>query len=852
MSTLKEKKELFEKFSLGYDSLAKDSSANQMVRASVHNTGKVKSLKDLFEQIQTNTNITNDKKLPKRSWTHHAKVTPKPAPEKKKNNDYVKSLPTRIKKKENRKTIYGSSLFPQIEKRSISVQMIEEKIEIKEETKEEENEKQQTKRILPITPGRESENKIRGWKTNYRSFRTKSEIKNFYTETRERFPHAERKWKRDQKVFQTKSDIEGFYAYIRYTTEPKAGEIILNENNFLEKLSDAALAYIFQFIPDEDVWNVLSVCKKWLYIGQIAFGLSDEKILGHMYLQKQIPVARALLIDLNSKVEVDFNYALLCAAEFQDWELVRQLLEREVDPTADDNFLIQAAAECGQKDIVLRLLQDKRVDPSANDNYAIQIACEKGHKDIVTALLKDSRVDPSVNHNYCIKVAYTGGFLEVLKEIAKDNRVDLSIVEEIFVKATQIPQTHQKLCQELKSKTKVEGKTPTNSFEEKPKEETKLEITQEAVTIEEKPEEKKDDEKLEEKSIENMKQDQENQSEQEQPKNNRLINQLVEINLPPSTPPTGRRRPIRRRRVVHVDQAEISEQMGSEAQDKWLNYSDIEIKKQLSVGSSGQVFKGIYQGKEVAIKVLETNQSVETFRHEFKILSSVVGSYIVSFFGACVKPQLCLVMEFAEHGSLFDVLQDPKIHIGWKEMLGFAVQMTKGLMALHDHDPQILHRDIKSMNFLVDKEWRVKVCDFGLARFANPAFMSTLLKLRGTMLYCSPETCEGEQYTSKSDIYSLGICFWEIINRVITGKHSTPYAELQVSSGLQVLLQVPKGLRPTIPPNCPPSMKSFLKAVWHNQASERPDAGQLIAFLEECQKNLEEQPQNWLPSQFQK
>jgi serine/threonine protein kinase len=128
----------------------------------------------------------------------------------------------------------------------------------------------------------------------------------------------------------------------------------------------------------------------------------------------------------------------------------------------------------------------------------------------------------------------------------------------------------------------------------------------------------------------------------------------------------------------------------------------------------------------------------------------------VSLYGACLQPRLCLIMEYCKRGSIFDLLKDPTMFIGWSEALGFALQMSQAIASLHLF--QILHRDVKSMNFLVtfhfvnfslkkvDENWCIKVCDFGLSRIETPNYMSTLSKLRGTMIYCPPEICRGEPY----------------------------------------------------------------------------------------------------------
>jgi serine/threonine protein kinase len=57
---------------------------------------------------------------------------------------------------------------------------------------------------------------------------------------------------------------------------------------------------------------------------------------------------------------------------------------------------------------------------------------------------------------------------------------------------------------------------------------------------------------------------------------------------------------------------------------------------------------------------------------------------------------------------LYDILNKEKLHFGWQEMLGFAIQLAQGIQSLHMAKPQVLHRDVKSMNFLVTEQWIIK------------------------------------------------------------------------------------------------------------------------------------------------
>lgn len=72
-----------------------------------------------------------------------------------------------------------------------------------------------------------------------------------------------------------------------------------------------------------------------------------------------------------------------------------------------------------------------------------------------------------------------------------------------------------------------------------------------------------------------------------------------------------------------------------------------------------------------------------------------------------------MVMEYCARGSLYDVLSKGAVEIGWPEVFHFSKELLSGMCALHKHDPQILHRDLKSLNLLVTKGFHIRVCDFG-------------------------------------------------------------------------------------------------------------------------------------------
>lgn len=88
--------------------------------------------------------------------------------------------------------------------------------------------------------------------------------------------------------------------------------------------------------------------------------------------------------------------------------------------------------------------------------------------------------------------------------------------------------------------------------------------------------------------------------------------------------------------------------------------------------------------------------------------------------GACSeKPKFAIVTEFMHNGSLYDILHDEnmRIPLTWSNKISFAFDAAKGMAFLHGNNPAFLHRDLKSLNLLVDEKWNVKVSDFGMTTF---------------------------------------------------------------------------------------------------------------------------------------
>jgi ankyrin repeat protein len=277
---------------------------------------------------------------------------------------------------------------------------------------------------------------------------------------------------------------------------------------------------------------------------------------------------------------------------------------------------------------------------------------------------------------------------------------------------------------------------------------------------------------------------------------------------------------------------------------------DLEFERSLGMGSSGEVFEGKYLGNRVAIKVLKTNnleEEIEEFKKEFQVLVAIGSPNIIKFFGASLSGKLSMVMEFCSRGSLYDVLNKKDFVFEWDRFFSLTREVVQGVEALHVNNPSVLHRDLKTLNVLVGDDWHARVCDFGLSRFNTGSNLSTLAKCRGTYAYIAPEVYNCEKFTTKSDIYSVGVIIWELVYRILTGKYLRPFGEFKhLQFDFQILIQACKmNLRPTIPTNTPQSLIDLITICWAPERDSRIEAAEVLQRLKTIEAEYKENTATW-------
>ncbi|CAI5495190.1 unnamed protein product, partial [Closterium sp. Naga37s-1] len=197
-----------------------------------------------------------------------------------------------------------------------------------------------------------------------------------------------------------------------------------------------------------------------------------------------------------------------------------------------------------------------------------------------------------------------------------------------------------------------------------------------------------------------------------------------------------------------------------------IDWADMHLRERIGQGSYGTVYRAEWQGSDVAVKVFLDqdlgSHALEDFRTEVAIMFKARHPNVLYLMGAVTRPpHLSIVTEFCPRGSIFRLLQQPNRELTPQRRLSFALDVAKGMNYLHKRKPPIVHRDLKTPNLLVDKDWTVKVCDFGLSRLKHRTFLSTRSGA-GTPEWMAPEVLRNEPSNEKADVYSFGVILWEL------------------------------------------------------------------------------------------
>ena len=208
---------------------------------------------------------------------------------------------------------------------------------------------------------------------------------------------------------------------------------------------------------------------------------------------------------------------------------------------------------------------------------------------------------------------------------------------------------------------------------------------------------------------------------------------------------------------------------------------------------------------------------------EIQILSKLNHPNIVTLFGVCQNRPFCtIILEFAQNGSLHDYLRDtskpltPELQKQWMKESALALQY------LHAND--VLHQDVKASNCLLFENYKLKLCDFGVAREIEKSETSSSAH-KETCRYMAPEIHKGNErgravYSKPSDIFAYGMLILEIHTR------KRPFESL---GWYEVVFHVGNGTE--IPTDCLKDIASLMKRCWNGNPKERLTIDKIIGGM---------------------
>ena len=250
-------------------------------------------------------------------------------------------------------------------------------------------------------------------------------------------------------------------------------------------------------------------------------------------------------------------------------------------------------------------------------------------------------------------------------------------------------------------------------------------------------------------------------------------------------------------------------------------HHDLRFEKLIGTGGFGDVWRGKYipTDQDVAIKKLHEKEWTAAVRHEIRIQSLMHHKYVLGLIGYTETTPLCIVTEFVPNGSLFEALhgRESAVKLTQTDLSIIAMAIAVGME--HVHSLHVIHRDLKSLNILLDKRHQPKIADFGISLFFEQVAMMAK-KSFGTASCMAPEEHRNEVISTAVDVYSYGVMLWEMLTRGIPFEGRDP---------VQIIYAVAmKGERPTIPEGTPSALEALIERCWAQDPKDRPTFSEIV------------------------
>jgi serine/threonine-protein kinase len=265
-----------------------------------------------------------------------------------------------------------------------------------------------------------------------------------------------------------------------------------------------------------------------------------------------------------------------------------------------------------------------------------------------------------------------------------------------------------------------------------------------------------------------------------------------------------------------------------------------DIEQELGSGAMGTVYRAqwFHEGKArlialkvVALGLLGNENAMARFERESNILKQLRHPHIVKLYASgTYRKTPFIAMEFID-GEALDRVLARRGRLGWEEVLAYGKQLCEALQ--YAHEKGIIHRDLKPSNLMITSEGILKLTDFGIAKDTDVTALTGQNSTIGTAAYMSPEQCKGDRnLTFKSDLYSLGVVFFELLS----GKKPF-YADTTVDMFLKHVNEPPPRIGKLVE-GLPTKLEALVLQLLAKDKEDRPlDAAWVVRMLNEIEED---------------
>jgi len=261
-----------------------------------------------------------------------------------------------------------------------------------------------------------------------------------------------------------------------------------------------------------------------------------------------------------------------------------------------------------------------------------------------------------------------------------------------------------------------------------------------------------------------------------------------------------------------------------------ISFNEVKIGGYLGSGSHGEARMAYYQNNRYAAKLYHDDHYYNNSINElnaWKAINRIGSPYLMTLKYFCIDTRCPVFIMDQMKQDLRDYVKGYEENqvkpLTWQRKIEFLKEVTHAVVDLHDEN--YIHKDIKARNYLVNKDGHVKLGDFESAEHLNSGQETVRDHYdHGTYSHMAPESFNAAKYSKASDVYSLGMTFWEII----TNAEAFPFAGLEYEE-----LKLKKEIGgEKIPANCPPKIAHLLGQCWQKLPEARPTARDVLTGLE--------------------